>query len=68
MRIGGKFEARMPGRFETPFGGKVGANMQFLEIPKRLAISLNGTWSRMCQRRIIPNNATSITPIPHSMQ
>jgi len=29
MRIGGKFEARTPGRFETPFGGKVGANMQF---------------------------------------
>src|SRR5450830_1398073 len=33
-------------------------------MPKRLAISLNGTWSRMCQRRIIPSNATSITPKP----
>jgi hypothetical protein len=26
--------------------------------------SLNGTWSRMCQRRIIPSNATSITAKP----
>jgi phosphopantothenate synthetase len=29
-------------------------------MSKRLAISLNGTWPRMCQRRIIPSNAASI--------
>src|SRR5471030_2455498 len=39
----------------------------FLGMPNRVAISLNGTWSRMCQRRIMPSSATSITPIPHSM-
>ena len=36
----------------------------FLEMPNRLAISLNGICSRICQRRIMPSNATSITPIP----
>jgi len=38
MRISGNFETRLPGRFETPFGGKVGANMhmrrKFFEIAK----------------------------------
>jgi hypothetical protein len=28
--------------------------MVFLEMPRRLAISLMGTWPRMCQRRIMP--------------
>src|SRR5476649_1506321 len=36
-------------------------------MPNRLAISLNGTWSRMCQRRIMPSSPTLITPIPHSL-
>src|SRR5450830_1685109 len=35
-------------------------------MPRRLAISLKGIWSRRCQRLIIPSNATSITPIPYS--
>src|SRR5450830_930587 len=34
----------------------------FLEMPKRREISLSEIWSRMCQRRIIPIKATSITP------
>jgi transposase-like protein len=44
------------------YGGKI--RTVFLEMPKRLSRSLNVTWSRMCQRRIMPSNATSITPIP----
>ena len=35
----------------------------FSEMPKRLAISRNETWSRRCRRRIMPSNATSIPPI-----
>ena len=38
----------------------------FREMPSRLATSLMETRSRRYQRRIMPSNATSITPIPYS--